>query len=222
MRQPSKSALFAAARAWDAEAVHALLAASPDLAKATDPKGRAALHLACAVKPAGPMLGEPNGIKTVTELMKAGADLETAVPMDEDEGDFRATPLWYAVARGENLPLVRFLLNRGADASSSLWAAVWRDDDMLLRDLLKSKPRLYLRAHGETPLFYAARLKRLKTLVLLIEAGADPAVADEKGRDAIDIARARRLPKHLIDRLVDSKQHIHPANARAQPLSLRS
>jgi uncharacterized protein len=31
--------------------------------------------------------------------------------MDEDEGDFRATPLWYAVARGENL------LRHGADAS---------------------------------------------------------------------------------------------------------
>ena len=49
--------------------------------------------------------------------------------MDEDEGDFRATPLWYAVARGENLPLATFLVNRGADASYSLWAAVWRDDD---------------------------------------------------------------------------------------------
>ena len=62
--------------------------------------------------------------------------------MDEDEGDFRATPLWYAVARGENLPLVRFLLARGADASTSLWAAVWRDDGEMCRELLKSKPRL--------------------------------------------------------------------------------
>jgi len=213
MRQPSKSALFAAAKAWDAAAVHALLVASPDLAGATDAKGRTALHLACAVQPAGPTLGEPNGIKTVTALLTAGAGLETAVPMDEDEGDFRATPLWYAVARGENLALVRFLLSRGADASYSLWAAVWRDDDALLRDLLNSKPRLNLRAHGETPLFYAARLQRLKALVVLIEAGADPAIADAKGRDTIDIARARQLPKHLIDRLEDLMRRIHPPSA---------
>ena len=110
------------------------------------------------------MLGEPNGLGIVGVLLAAGADLEAEVPMGADEGDFRATPLWYAVARGENLPLVRFLLTRGADASYSLWAAVWRDDDVLCRELLKSRPRLNLRAHGETPIFYAARLGRLKAL----------------------------------------------------------
>jgi len=52
--------------------------------------------------------------------------------MDADEGDFRATPVWYATARGENLALVRFLLARGTDASPCLWAAVWRDDAVLL------------------------------------------------------------------------------------------
>jgi ankyrin repeat protein len=118
-----------------------------------------------------------------------------------DEDDFRATPLWYAVARGENRPLVRFLLKRGADASTSLWAAVWRDDAALCRELLKTKPRLNLVAHGETPIFYAARLQRLKALRLLIDAGADPGIRDPRGRDALDIARARRLPKDLIERL---------------------
>jgi hypothetical protein len=39
---------------------------------------------------------------------------------------------------------------------------------------LSRKPRLDLKAHGETPIFYAARLKRLKTLGLLIQAGAGP------------------------------------------------
>jgi uncharacterized protein len=193
--------------------VHALLKASPDLAQATDPKGRTALHLACAVQPAGATLGESNGIKTITEQLKAGAGLETAVPMDKDEGDFRATPLWYAVARGENLPLIRSLLGRGANASFSLWAAVWRDDDELLRDLLASKPQLNLKAHGETPIFYAARLQRLKALDVLIEAGADPVIADDKGRDTIDIARARHLPKDLIARLEELRQRVYPAPA---------
>jgi hypothetical protein len=48
---------------------------------------------------------------------------------------------------------------------------------------------------------YAARLQRLKTLDLLIAAGADPAIQDDRGRDAVDIAKARRLPKDVIARL---------------------
>jgi len=162
-----------------------------------------ALHLACAVKPAPPGLREPDGIATVAALLDAGAALEAAVPMDADEGDFRATALWYAVARGENAALVRFLLGRGADASSSLWAAVWRDDAVLLADLLRGGPRLNLRAHGETPIFYAARLRRLKTLDLLIWAGADPTIPDARGRDALTIAKARGLPAEMISRLAE-------------------
>jgi uncharacterized protein len=201
MRRPSKTAAFDAARTWDAPSLRAYLASSPRLVSAVDSKGRSLLHRACAVRRGASGLGESDGTETVATLLKAGADLELTAPMDEDEGDFRATPLWYAVARGENLPLVRFLLAQGADASTSLWAAVWRDDDEMCRELLKSKPGLNLRAHGETPIFYAARLKRLTTLDLLIEAGADPTIADVRGRDAVDIARARRLPRHVIERL---------------------
>ena len=202
MTRPTKTALFAAAKSWDALEVSALLAAEPSLIAATDLKGRAALHLACAVKPGGAGLAEANGIATVTALLDAGAGIESEVPMDEDEGDFRATPLWYAVARGENLRLVQFLASRGADASYSLWAAVWRDDPALCRALLAAKPRLNLRAHGETPIFYAARLRRLKTLDLLIETGGDPSIPDALGRDTVAIARARRLPKPIVERLV--------------------
>jgi ankyrin repeat protein len=186
-----------------------MLAASPALAVAANPKGRMALHLACAVKPGTRGVCEPDGTGTVAALLAAGAALEAAVPMDEDEGDFRATPLWYAVARGENPALVRFLLQRGADASFSLWAAVWRDDADLLADLLRAKPRLDLRAHGETPIFYAARLGRLKTLDLLIAAGADPTIPDRQGRDALAIARARNMPAEAIARLA-GLQHRPP------------
>jgi ankyrin repeat protein len=206
MRQPSKTSLFAAAKSWDETSVAATLAKAPELVSASDPKGRTALHLACGVTPGSTQLAESHGLKTVATLLGAGCDLEGEVPMEEDEGDFRATPLWYAVARGENVPLATFLVERGANASYSLWAAVWRDDEKMCRTLLKAKPELNLRAHGETPIFYAARLKRLKTLELLIEAGANSSIADFKGRDAVDIALARRLPEQLINRLEGLRQ----------------
>jgi uncharacterized protein len=63
--------------------------------------------------------------------------------------------------------------------------------------------------HAQRPRsFYAARLQRLKTLELLIAAGADPAVPDPQGRDAVDIARARRLPKDIIARLEELRQRV--------------
>ena len=196
----SKSALFDAAKRWNAAAVKALLKAAPELARATDPKGRTALHIACAA-PSSRRLGEASGIATVTALLNAGAALEAQVPMPAEEGDFRANAVWYAASRGRNLPLVKFLLRRGCDASYSLWTAVFQDDVALLRALLAAKPRLNLRAHGETPIFYAARTQRLKTLDLLIAAGADPRIKDERGRDAVEIAKARRLPKDVVARL---------------------
>src|SRR3982074_1557568 len=110
--KPSKTALFDAAKRWDATAVKTLLKTAPALITATDPKGRMALHIACAVPPS-PKLGEANGIATVTALLKAGADLEAHVPMPAEEGDFRANAVWYAASRGRNLALVKFLLKRG-------------------------------------------------------------------------------------------------------------
>jgi ankyrin repeat protein len=206
-RLPSKTALFDAAKSWDVAKVKAILTASPKLVTATDPRGRMALHIACSAKP-GPKQAEPDGVKTVAALLKAGAPLEAGVQIEKDEGDFRATPVWYAYARGENASLVKFLIKQGADTSWSLWAAVWWDDDVLLREFLRAKPRLNHQAHGETPIFYAARLQRLKTLKLLIAAGADPRIKDPRGRDALDIARARRLPKDIIERLADLKRRM--------------
>ena len=201
----TKTALFEAAKRWEAGAVRVIATAVPSLAHATDPKGRTALHIACAVDPKGKALGEKDGTRTVAALLAAGAALEAFVPMPENEGDFRANPLWYAASRGRNLALVRFLLKQGADPSYSLWTAVYANDAALMRVLLAAKPRLNLVAHGETPIFYAARLKRMNVLPLLIEAGADPSIKDPKGRDAVEIARARRLPKAVIEWLAARK-----------------
>jgi hypothetical protein len=46
----------------------------------------------------------------------------------------------------------------------------------------------------------------LKTLDLLIDAGADPCIADLRGRDTVHIARERRLPKEIIERLESLKR----------------
>ena len=201
MRKPSKTALFAAAKAWDAAAVSALLKAAPDLAHATDPKGRTALHIASAAAPDGENVFDPYGLRTVTALLNAGADLHAEqIIRDRGEGH-PATAVWWAASWGNNPKLVDFLIARGAKPDHCLWAIVWRDDAPMMKAVLKTKPKLDLKAEGETALFYAARLKRLKTLDLLIKGGADPNIKDAKGRTAVEIAKARKLPTDYIARL---------------------
>jgi ankyrin repeat protein len=78
--------VFEAAKAWDVATLHSLLRTSAELAQAADPKGRTALHLACSVKPSARQLGEPNGIKTVTVLLEAGAGLEVDAPLSWPRG----------------------------------------------------------------------------------------------------------------------------------------
>ena len=61
-RLPSRTALFDAAKFWDVTKVKDILSAAPALAKARDPQGRMAVHIACAAKP-GTGQCEPHGIK---------------------------------------------------------------------------------------------------------------------------------------------------------------
>jgi uncharacterized protein len=201
MPKPSKTALFNAAKTWDAATVTALLKDAKELVHATDPKGRTALHIACGVEQGARALGEEHGLKTVGALLKAGADLHAVQAIRDGDEDFSATAVWWAASWGKNPKLVDFLLTRGAIADNCLWAIVWRDDAEMMKRVLKTKPRLDLKGEGETAIFYAARLQRLKTLDLLIKARADPNIRDVKGRTTVEIAKARRLPKEIIARL---------------------
>lgn len=193
--------MFEAAALWNATEVARLAKANPALMTAADPRGRTALHLACAVALAASDKNARESIATVDALLEAGADIETITPIKGGDGVFPATPLWYAVARGVNLPLVKHLLKRGARADNCLWSVVWRDDAAMMKILLAARPKLDRLGEGETPIFYAARLRRLKTLDLLLKAGADPAIRCLKGDNAVEIAKKRRLPKPIIARL---------------------
>ena len=197
--KPSKTVLFSAATFWDAPLVRRLLEAAPDLITATDRRGRNALHQACAVKPGKPGTREPNGIRTMTTLLECGADVHGFVPLDN--GTFKGTPAWYAVAHGDNLPLVRMLLKRGADVSNCLFAAAWNDNAAMLRELLKTNPPLDALGEGEPVITFAIRWRRMQAVEALIRAGADASVQDARGRDAVFHARAKKLPERLIARL---------------------
>lgn len=204
--KPSKTQWFSAAKSWDYARIKALLKEAPELRDATDAKGLNALHMACAVKPGKKGLHEPNGIKTVIVLLDAGIDIESVAFTDNDGGAWRANAVWFATGRGQNLPLAKFLLKRGGDPSYSLFTALWGYKPEFARELVKHKPRMNLReGNGRTVLHAAAVPHRLEVLELYLDAGADPWIKDNAGITPIDLAKKRRVPKGIIERMERTK-----------------
>jgi ankyrin repeat protein len=204
MRAPSKSGFFNAAKLWDLASITTILRAAPELVDARDPKGLNALHMACAVKPGKTSLGEPNGLKTAGMLLDAGIDVNAAA-FEEDDGRWKANAVWFAVSRGRNLPLVKFLLKRGGDPTFAMFATMWGPKPDFLRALLKFTPSVNHMSHGSTALHTAANPNKLTFLGMLLDAGADPWIKDAAGLTAIDLAKKRRVPKEYIERMEATK-----------------
>jgi hypothetical protein len=196
--RPSKTALFAAAVAWDPDAVRQVLAGSRDLVTARDARGRTALHLCAGAPVAAGRADVAASVATARALLGAGAELDSVHEISDGAEVFRATPLWYALARGRNSELARVLLKAGASPDHCLWTVIWTDEPELVRLLLRAGSRTDVRFDGETPLIYAARLARVKPILELLAAGADVTARDGKGRSAADHGRRKRLPEAVL------------------------
>jgi ankyrin repeat protein len=212
----SRTALFNAAKAWDAEKVTALLKAEPELIRSRDARGRSALHICALSRWDGKSPSAHASIATARALIAAGEDVNVVHEIPDDGEMFPATPLWYALAWGRNLPLTKALLESGARPDWCLWTVVWSDEVIPLRLLLAAGSRTDLTFDGETPLLYAARLGREGPLRELVRAGARIDVKDRKGRSPLDHARRKRLSPSTLELLGGSPEpQKRPAVKRA-------
>ena len=149
----SKARLFNAIKSLAAEAVSALLDSHPELAKAKDERRRNALHFLC---------GLPASDKTsLRSLALARLLLDHSFDVNEPAfveggGAFKATPLWYSLSRGRNLPLAKLLLKRGCSPEYCLWTAGFHDDVEAIDLLVKAGARLDPVAEDETPFLSAS------------------------------------------------------------------
>lgn len=193
----SKTALFAASKAWDADRVSALATANTDLTRARDSRGRTALQL-CAARPLQAGESPEPSTETARALLAAGSQLDAVHEIPDDGEVFPATALWYAIARGRNRALAACLLHAGANPDHCLWAVVWSGDLQMAKLLLAAGARTELRFAGETPLLYAARLEREPLILELVRAKANVDVRDSKGKTPLDYARKKRLGTAVI------------------------
>jgi Ankyrin repeat len=80
----------------------------------------------------------------------------TSTARRSGEGEWKATPLWYAIGRGKNLKLAKYLLARGADPEHCMWATAFNDRPASIRLLVGAGAVVDVRG-GETPFLFAVK-----------------------------------------------------------------
>jgi ankyrin repeat protein len=162
--------------------IEAGLAENPDLLKFRDERGRNWLHLCCGVNPKQRKLKPADSVKTARVLLDAGLDVNREAFR---EGKWRATPLWYAIARGENIALAKVLLEHGSTPDHCLWAAAFRDDVAAIKLLVAAGTDIDAVAEGHTPFLGAVQWSRFKAADALLKLGANVNFQDKLGLTAL-------------------------------------
>jgi len=193
----SKTRLFQAIKALDVDAVAALLEATPELIRVTDDRRRNPLHFLCSL-PADPKTSS-RSLALARRLLDAGLDVNAPAFI---EGAFQATPLWYAISRGQNLPLARFLLKHGSTPENSLWAAAFADNVEAIDLLVKSGASLDPVTEDETPFLGAIKWSRFTAAERLLRHGANVNFQNSKGVTALHMVLKKNSDRKHVEMLL--------------------
>ena len=206
----SKTSLRDTVRGFRFAQLRADLAARPDLIGVRDERGRNWLHLCCG-RAGGSAL---DSIRTADLLIGLGLGLEDPA---FTEGEWQATPLWFAIARGKNLPLAAHLLSLGSTPRYCLFAAVWNEDREAIRLLLRHGADVDEDSTaGETPLLGAIAWSKFGPAEELLEAGADPDFRNPKGDTALHLMLRKGSPMAAFRLLARHGARGDIADARGQ------
>lgn len=164
-----------------------------------DADGRSWLHRCCGIHIASRGLGAADSIRTADVLLDAGLDVNEAAA---EEGTWRATPLWFAIARGDNVPLARHLLRRGSEPDHCLWAAVNQNNPSAIRLLLDAGAVDPTNADASL-LLAAVDWNKLEATKELLRSGADPNYVGPHGVTPLLLALKRRRDVSFASALVE-------------------
>jgi uncharacterized protein len=193
----SKTRLFQSIKALDVPAVTALLEKNPDLIRATDDRRRNPLHFLCSL-PADPKTSA-RALTLARRLLAAGLDVNAPAFV---EGAFQATPLWYSISRGKNLPLARLLLKHGSTPENSLWAAAFAENVEAIDLLVRSGAGLDPVTEDETPFLGAIKWSRFVGAERLLRHGANVNFQNSKGLTALHLVLKKNSDRRHVEMLL--------------------
>ncbi len=208
---PSRTQLLNWVKEWNAKAVAAGLAEDRKLLDWRDERGRNFLHVCCGVGVKGRQAS--HSLRTADALLDAGLELNREAFR---EGTWKATPLWYAIARGENLALAKHLLALGSDPNHCLWAAAFRDDLAAIDLLLDHGADIEAVAEGETPFLGAVKVSHFDSAQKLLERGANPNFKDKKGMTALHYMLKKGSDKSHLPMVIRHGARGDIANAKGE------
>ncbi|HKA63034.1 MAG TPA: ankyrin repeat domain-containing protein, partial [Methylomirabilota bacterium] len=174
-----------------------LFGAQPDLLRVTDDRRRNPLHFLCSL-PADPKTSA-RALTLARRLLDAGIDVNVPAFV---EGAFQATPLWYAISRGRNLPMARLLLERGSSPENALWAAAFAADVEAIDLLVRHGASLDPVAEDETPFLGAIKWSRFTAAERLLKHGADVNFQNSKGLTALHMVLKKNSDRRHVEMLL--------------------
>jgi uncharacterized protein len=195
----SKTRMIELVKAHDAAAVAAGLDETPNLLTWRDERGRNWLHLCCGRNVEGNAPRAKASVRTADALIARGLSIEDAA---FTEGAWRATPLWFSVARGKNIKLAEHLLELGARPAYSMHAAAFNNDLATMRLLAAHGHAVDEYGDGDTPFLFMIKWSRFATAEALLDLGADVNARDEKGQTALHVMLKKNSDKAHFERLL--------------------
>ena len=195
----SKTRLLALLKDLDWRAVKAALEESPELRSYRGDKGENLLHLCCGIDI------QKRGLSSADSVKMAGVLLDASFDINQEaftEGDWKATPLWYAIGRGKNLALADYLLKRGADPEYCLWAAAFNDSPAAVKLLVRAGAAVDP-VGSDTPFMFAIQLSHFESAKALLAAGADVNFQNQAGKTALHYLLKKRSPPQYVRMLLE-------------------
>jgi ankyrin repeat protein len=179
-------------RDWNATTVGNALKEEPELARYVDDIGKTPLHHCAGMNALETTHDVASSVATAEALISSGADVNAVRIIIDDGDEFRATPLWYAIAWGKNPALTRFLLKQGARPDdNAVRSAIWDQDLEIANLLLSFGGNIDAEIHHQTPLLETVKAKRMKPLDWLVGNGARINFQDGQGYSALHYAVKR-------------------------------
>jgi ankyrin repeat protein len=166
----------------------------------SEPSGKNALHYLCGL---GPSVDPVRTLSILKLLLKSGMDIDSVHRIDEKEGFFPATPLWYAYTRGRNESLYNYLLKSGADPSNCWWAIAWYDDVDAANLWLRHDAQIDKEPSLDDLFLGAFQWKKYAFARWTLDLGADVNAPGPRGLTALMLA-VKRKDEDSIGWLIDA------------------